>query len=92
MKKTINKKQLYKFLKPRACPEGLKRLRDYMRTRTARETIEAYRECKFKWSESSYIRGCDFNWLCGTLGMTYYHPLPTTDTIISKILDLSKTK
>lgn len=91
MKKTINKKQLYKFLKPLACRDGLKRLRDYMRTRSARETIEAYRECKFLWSSTGYIRGCDYNWLCGTLELNSAL-LPTADEIINKIIVLSNKK
>jgi hypothetical protein len=90
MKKTINKKQLYKFLKKiDACPEGLNRLRHHLKTKTARETIDSYRTCKFLWTPTSYIRGCDYNWLCHNIGLEYYL-LPTTDTIIKRIIELDK--
>lgn len=88
MRNTINKKQFYKFVKGRgACRDGLKRLRNHMRTRTAREAIESYRRMTaFSLAE----RASDYKWLCNSLGLLSYE-LPDADKIISKINEWRST-
>lgn len=82
MQNTLNKKQLYKFVKNRgACRDGLKRLRDYMRTRTAREILAAYRDIA---AFSVSGRANDYRWLCNSIGLCSYE-LPGADIVIRKI-------